>query len=226
MNNKGETTLTILIIILFMISMISLLFFEPILKVSKDFAKTKNISQDIVNDMNSKERLFGLIKNNISYEGLVNYEDLNTSYVLSTKDEDFVPKTLKFNTDIAHFYINNDTDINLAFEVDPVDADNFYYDVKLIIEGEDLLNNNGLGLKTNKQFEISKLYDKLTNETKYGEYKLIINTHNCKISSTIKYESLYYREILVQNDFQDFIIVANENISTNDFDVSITYKDE
>ncbi len=220
MNNRGYATFGVLMIILILTSMYLGLFYGGILNTNKDVAKSSLISNEMVKESNGKERLYSLLKDNISFVGQVTYEDLDRGYEIKTLDETYESVSIHSDSYSSEsFLINNKTDINVHFVVMPIDIEESYsYSAELILNGKDMFNDSVQNVSSGINVTIDKdeIYNTDTQETNYGYYSLnFTDLNNCTVSAVITYDKLINRELsIIGRILNKNVVIYNEESGT------------
>lgn len=215
MNNKGYISPAIMLVILLVCLMMFGLFYSRSIVVTKDLNESGKIINDVVNSNTGLERMYSLLYNNISYEGLSNYSDLNKLYEVQTIEEKFEKIILNSNDKEIQFNIENKTPINIKMTVYPYNEDDYEYSAKLIHNGVNLLGDAERNIYDSSYvIEETFSYNKETQITNYGEYVLNVDAVNCDVEVEIQYDNLIERVILLKNDMvkREIMIKRNDDL--------------
>ncbi|HHT98366.1 MAG TPA: hypothetical protein GXZ90_10795 [Clostridiales bacterium] len=88
-NNEGFITLGIIVAVL-IISMILIgIFYKPMISTTMNVKKSEDIVDIYINANNGKERLYSTLRENISYQGKVEFEDIENEYDIMTSNEEY-----------------------------------------------------------------------------------------------------------------------------------------
>lgn len=215
-NNEGFITLGIIVAVL-IISMILIgIFYKPMISTTMNVKKSEDIVDIYINANNGKERLYSTLRENISYQGKVKFEDVENEYDIMTSNEEYENIELNFNNNYNTFNINNQTDIELYFQMVPINPElSHSYDISLTVNGIDVLEKidktnltNGVTINIDKNFT----YNEENNETNYGEYKLSLNKNNCDVNVSVKFRELKNRKInVLHNYLNNTATIQNDN---------------
>lgn len=201
MNNKGSVSAAAIVaIILLTLIYISISY----MKSEDSYDSVYDIAestQDLVNGVNSKERLHSLLNKNKSYIGKVVYDNLDKEFEIETLDETYenIIETASGNSSIS-FSINNDTSID-------INAQGVSYDLELMYDEKDILNGQGIGLTGNKDIIINseQIYNKASGEVNYGDYELVIKGD---VDVTLLHDKLLNREVSITGeDYEQKMII-------------------
>lgn len=212
MNNKGSVSAAAIVaIILLTLIYISISY----MKSEDSYDSVYDIAestQDLVNGVNSKERLHSLLNKNKSYIGKVVYDNLDKEFEIETLDETYenIIETASGNSSIS-FSINNDTSID-------INAQGVSYDLELMYDEKDILNGQGIGLTGNKDIIINseQIYNKASGEVNYGDYELVIKGD---VDVTLLHDKLLNREVSITGeDYEQKMII-------DDFGVHYKWKE-
>ena len=224
MNNKGFATTGIIFAVLLITMIVITLFLNPILNTSVNVKNSKEFTPEYVNNINGVERVYSVFKENISHNKDISFEDIGKEYRVTQIKEDYSDIQLildNYNT----FNVNNKTDINIYFEVYPID-----YELPHSYSVNVLLNNNKIvasadGMVNNSTMNIanSYLYKEETGETNYGEYKIDVDTTNCNVVTRVEYKKLDYREIELSNENIEQNIGIKNNTDRNSINTEIYF---
>ncbi|HHT97696.1 MAG TPA: hypothetical protein GXZ90_07365, partial [Clostridiales bacterium] len=122
---------------------------------------------------------------------------------------------LNFNNNYNTFNINNQTDIELYFQMVPINPElSHSYDISLTVNGIDVLEKidktnltNGVTINIDKNFT----YNEENNETNYGEYKLSLNKNNCDVNVSVKFRELKNRKVnVLHNSLNNIVTIQND----------------
>ena len=224
LNNKGFATTGIIFAVLLITMIVITLFLNPILNTSVNVKKSKEIIPEYVNNINGVERVYSVFKENISHNKDITFEDIGKKYKVTTVKEDYLDIQLlldNYNT----FNVNNKTDINIYFEVYPIDYElphSYSIDVlldnnKVVASKDGLVNNSTINVAN------SYLYNEETGETNYGEYKIDVDTTNCNVVTRVEYKKLDYREIELSNENIEQNIGIKNNTDRNSINTEIYF---
>lgn len=206
MNNKGSTSVGILVAVLLVIGIIMGVFFNPMLNLTLNVENSKDIIPNYINNINGMERLYSVLQNNISHNSDVIFEDIDKEYNIEELTAEYENITVG-----KKFTIENKTDITVNMEIQPISQDEpYYYDIKLILN-EDKVVFNKTNLTNNSTMTVNSdfLYNQETGEINYGDFEIIVDSNNCNVSVKTEYDLLVYREINVSNKN------INQNIGIN-----------
>lgn len=211
-NERGYVTVGTIVVILILTSMYLVIFFGKILNTSNQVAQSSLISDEIVKDSNGKERLYSLLRSNVSFEGEVIYEDLERQYEVETINETYEPIVIHTNPhNSSTFNINNKTPIDVEFTVMGEDC---LYSAELLINDKDLLNGMASNLNSGFSTTINEkeLYNIETGEVNYGDLKINFpKLNNCTIFIELNYNKLIEREVAIKGDFNRQIVIDNQS---------------
>lgn len=216
LNNKGFATTGIILAVLLITMIVITLFLNPILNTSVNVKNSKEFIPEYVNNINGVERVYSVFKENISHNKDISFEDIGKEYRVTQIKEDYSDIQLildNYNT----FNVNNKTDINIYFEVYPIDYElphSYSVNVllnnnKIVASADDMVNNSTMNIAN------SYLYNEETGETNYGEYKVDVDTTNCNVVIRVEYKKLDYREIKLSNENIEQNIGIKNNTDRN-----------
>lgn len=209
MNDKrGFVTIGLVISVMLISIIIISIFYKPIVNTTMDVKNSKSITPDYISNLSGQERVYSLLKENVSYKGNVSFEDLNREFKIKTIKEDYEDIEL-VNPNV--FHINNETEITISLEAHPIDSNEPHsYDYTLTLNDEIVSEggyNSGTVINIDKEF----LYNADKNETNYGRYFLDINSNNCYVSTKVNFRRLKHREIKLSNESMDKIVYIDNN---------------
>lgn len=201
MNNRGYLTFGVIISTL-IFSVFYLMFsYGRIVSSSKVNSEFASVSSEFVNHVNSEERLYSLLNQNVSFENDVHYEDLNAKYTLKTLDETYNERTI---SNKKTFEVTNKTPIEIKVKATPVDNSFSYsYSLELIHDGRDFLEGSGINRKADFSYEVdsSEVYNSQTQEYNYGTYSIKTSgLSNVYLEVEVMYDELIERVISVKSD--------------------------
>lgn len=213
LDNKGYIAPATMLIILF----ICLLFFEVLYVRTVGVAVDVKDASTIVDNMNRSksgvERTQALLSENVSYEGEVNYKDLDRKYEISNINDSYEPIILESNSTPLKFKVSNATEINVTLTVFPIDSESpFSYNAELLYNNKNLLlDSQDLQYDFQQIVSSDNVYNKTTQKTNYGEYTLnVTEMNNCIVQMKVKYNYLKTRELLLKgNDIERKIAIQN-----------------
>lgn len=213
LGNKGYIAPATMLIILF----ICLLFFEVLYVRTVGVAVDVRDASTIVDNMNSSksgvERTQALLSENVSYEGEVNYKDLDRKYEISNINDSYEPIVLESNSTPLKFKVSNATEIDVNLTVFPIDSKSpFSYNAELLYNNKNLLlDSQNLQYDFQQIVSSDNVYNKDTQKTNYGEYTLnVTEMNNCIVQVKVKYNYLKTRELLLKgNDIERKIVIQN-----------------
>lgn len=213
LDNKGYIAPATMLIILF----ICLLFFEVLYVRTVGVAVDVRDASTIVDNMNSSksgvERTQALLSENVSYEGEVNYKDLDRKYEISNINDSYEPIVLESNSTPLKFKVSNATEIDVNLTVFPIDSKSpFSYNAELLYNNKNLLlDSQNLQYDFQQIVSSDNVYNKDTQKTNYGEYTLnVTGMNNCIVQVKVKYNYLKTRELLLKgNDIERKIVIQN-----------------
>lgn len=219
-NDKGFITLGLAMAMLIVVSVLIITFSNPMLNTTKNIKGAEKNTEKYIRAIAGKERLHSKLKENISFKGVLNYNDLDSTYNVITLNEEYESKTLKFGQSGGEFEINNKSDINIKITSTPIDVKKVHsYDISVEYDGVDIVGRGGKSLSGNNNIKIGKdyLYNDSTDETNYGKYSIIVDSRNSNVSIEVSYNRLTKRELEVKGeDFDEVIIIENEEIGNMD----------
>lgn len=202
MNDKrGFINAGTAITILMLTSVIVIFLYSTTFDTSKIIQSQKGALQEFTATANSKERIYSLLKNNNSFIGKVNYEDLDRSYEVSTVSEEF-NEISKSTSSALSFSINNKTDLSISTTLSNV-QDSCSYSIKLSHNGNDIpLGTNNYNLTSGEIFNIdsSEFYDTQTQRSNYGDYSLNVLSSNCTVQANVSYKEIKERILEINGE--------------------------
>lgn len=210
MNKKGAVTISIIVGVLILTLIVITTFLNPILNTSLNLKQSKEIIPDYIDNITGLERVYSILNENVSYKGSVEFPDIQKKYEVSDIDSVYEERVLDFSSNLNTFFINNETDIEIQLKFTPYGPTSSY-DVRLVLNDEFEVKSED-GLSTNAIININKefVYDEINNKTNYGEYKLLINTHNAQVTATVVYNKLTFRELsLTGEDLEQTLVIDN-----------------
>lgn len=212
MNNKGYIDVATMLLILFVSLMLFGVFYARNVSVVADTDNSIK-TVDVVNDSKKGlERTHALLSNNVSYDGLVKYADINKEYSISTISEEFETKNLTSSNSLK-FNVRNKTPLKVKITVFPTN-ENFThsYGAELLYKGENLLSNSqDLYYDFEQTIPSEKIYNSKTQESNYGDYFLnITKLENATLKIDITYDILRKREILLKGpNIEKEVLISN-----------------
>lgn len=219
MNNKGYIAPATLLVILIISLMMFGIFYTRTVSVTGDMVQSSKLSDEMNDNNIGYERAHALLYENVSFEGLVNYNDISKKYNISTVNEQY--ETILLNSENGspiNFEIKNRTPIEVKLTVFPLNPEiNHSYSAELITNGKNLLENaEDLHYDFNEIVDADKTYNKQTQENNYGDYSLnITKMKNCIIKVSVNYDILRERELILKNDLieKEIVIKNNEKLT-------------
>lgn len=210
-NERGFVTVGVVVVILIVSMVIIGTFFNPILSTSVDMKDSREIIPKYVNDSNGLERTYSTIKDNISYNGEIVFDDIEKEYEVSEVDSEYSTVELSLSELSNSFEIENKTDIEILLEMAPEDNVNpSSYNVELILNGsESVISQSGLDSNTVLNVPANFVYNESTGEKKYGNYSLSVEAENSTVTAKVKYKKLDYRKVTLKNDSIDKILIID-----------------
>jgi len=217
-NQRGYATIGVVVAILILTLAISTVFLNPILNTSLNTKQAKDIIPQYVQNMNGIERVYSKLKQNVSLNEPIIFEDISKEYEITEVNSEYQQENLSFTGNSNSFSVNNKTDVNIGFQVSQVDSDfTYYYDAKIVHNGETVASISNKNTDMTITIDEQYLYNETNGETNYGEYEIIIDTYNSSVESTVSFDKLTYREIKLSNENINQLIGITRN--TNDFDI-------
>lgn len=195
LNKKGYATIGIIFSVLLVVMLISPLFFRSVMNTSVKMKEDSKVLPDYLKKRNGLERLHGMLSENNSLEGTVNFEDLEETYELETVDVELEDKVI--NNELS-FTINNATDIAIEFKTTAL-GENPSYDVYLMLNGKIIQQVDDLTEDASINISNEFVYNKETGISNFGDYKLVISNSNINVDTKISYSKLKFREVRVNN---------------------------
>lgn len=208
MNNRGYVTSGILVVILLFSLMYLAIVYGGVLNTSKDSAESGRLSDELVNDLNAKERIYSTLKDNISFSGDLSYPDLDREYTIETIDEEYESKEV-FSSPYSSesFFISNRTNVNVEITVSPIDnTENFSYSAELNLGDKDIMKGEASNLSSNFSYTINadEIYNPSTGEVNYGDFNVnLTELNNCTVIVKVTYDELIKREVNVKGGSLD-----------------------
>lgn len=212
-NERGFVTVGVIVVILIASMIIIGTFFNPILNTSLDVKKSREIIPQYVNNSNGLERIYSLMRNNVSYNGEIIFDDIDKEYQVTEVDSEYSTVELSLSELNNSFNIENKTDINISLEMTPGNNINASsYDVELLLDdSENVISQSGLTSSTVLNVPENYVYNETTGDTKYGKYTLLIEEENSKVTAVVRYKKLDYRETTLKNNSIDKVMVIDNN---------------
>ena len=195
LNKKGYATIGIILSVLLVVLLISPLFFRQIMNTSVKMKEDTQILPAYLKKRNAFERLHGMLSENNSLEGTVNFEDLEETYELETVAIELEDEVL--NNELS-FTINNATDIAIEFKTTTL-GENPSYDVYLMLNGKIIQQVDDLTEDASINISNEFVYNKETGISNFGDYELVISNSNINVDTKISYSKLKFREVSVNN---------------------------
>lgn len=213
MDNKGFATTGIIFAVLLVTMIIMTVFFNPILNTSVNIKNSKELMPEYINDVNGLERVYSVFKENISHDGNIKFEDIGKEYKVNSVKEEYSEIVLDNNNS---FNVNNKTDIDIYFEVYPID-DRLpaSYSVNVMLGNKNVVNKNELTNNSTINIDNNYLYNK-EDGTNYGKYTIDVDTINCDVKTKVKFKKLDYREVEITNDNMKQTIGIKNNVDNVD----------
>lgn len=203
-NKKGYATIGVIFAVLLVVMIISPLFFRPIMNTSVSVKEARQVLPEYLKKRNGLERLHGMLYENNSLEGTVDFEDLEETYELETVAVELEDEVV--NNELA-FAINHATDIAIEFKT-TVLGENPSYDVYLMLNGEIIQQVEDLTEDASINISNEFIYNKETGISNFGDYELVISNSNINVDTKISYGKLKLREVRV-NDGEFNIVIKN-----------------
>lgn len=207
LNKKGYATIGIIFAVLFVVMIISPLFFSPIMNTSVSVKEDSQVLPAYLKKRNGLERLHGILYENNSLEGAVNFEDLEATYELETVAMELEDEII--NNELS-FAINHATDIAIEFKT-TVLGENPSYDVYLMLNGEIIQQVDDLTEDASINISNEFIYNKETGISNFGDYELVISNSNIDVDTKISYSKLKFREVRVNNG--EFNIIIKDGVN-------------
>lgn len=207
LNKKGYATIGIIFSVLLVVMIISPLFFQPVMNTSVSVKEASQVLPAYLKKRNGLERLHGLLSENNSLEGTVDFEDLGATYELETVTVEFEDEMV--NNELA-FAINHATDIAIEFKT-TVSGENPSYDVYLMLNGEIIQRVDDLTEDASINISNDFIYNKETGISNFGDYELVISNSNIDVDTKISYSKLKFREVRVNNG--EFNIIIKDGVN-------------
>jgi hypothetical protein len=195
LNKKGYATIGIILSVLLVVLLISPLFFRQIMNTSVKMKEDTQVLPAYLKKRNAFERLHGMLSENNSLEGTVNFEDLEETYELETVAVELEDEVL--NNELS-FTINNATDIAIEFKTTTL-GENPSYDVYLMLNGKIIQQVDDLTEDASINISNEFVYNKETGISNFGDYELVISNSNINVDTKISYSKLKFREVSVNN---------------------------
>lgn len=207
LNKKGYATIGIIFAVLFVVMIISPLFFRPIMNTSVSVKEASQVLPAYLKKRNGLERLHGMLYENNSLEGTVNFEDLGATYELETVAMELENEII--NNELS-FAINHTTDIAIEFKT-TVLGENPSYDVYLMLNGKIIQQVDDLTEDASINISNEFIYNKETGISNFGDYELVISNSNIDVDTKISYSKLKFREVRVNNG--EFNIIIEDGVN-------------
>lgn len=204
LNKKGYATIGVIFAVLLVVMLISPLFFRPVMNTSVSVKEASQVLPAYLKKRNGLERLHGMLYENNSLEGTVDFEDLEATYELETVAVEFEDEIV--NNELS-FTINHATDIAIEFKT-TVTGENPSYDVHLLLNGEIIQQVEDLTENASINISNEFIYNKETGASNFGDYELLISNSNINVDTKISYGKLKLREVRV-NDGEFSIVIKN-----------------
>lgn len=220
-NNKGFATIGVIVAVLIATMIVITIFFNPILNTSVDIKNSKETIPKYINNMNGIERTYSVFKENMSHNKDISFEDINKEYTISEVDTVYSQIEITLNGSNDTFNINNKTDVNISFEVFPIDPDETHsYNIDLVLnDSNKVISKDNVVNNTVLEIPDNFLYDENTGETNYGEYRLSVDTSNCNVTIKVQYDKLDYREINIKNHNIEQILAIDNSSEENGVEI-------
>lgn len=220
MNNKGFATLGIALSVLIITTIMIAGFSSPMLNTAKNVKNAEEDTLQYTKNIAAKERLFSKLNENVSYDGLLDYEDLGVKYNVEEINLINEPVSIFINGSGGEFQIINATDVNISLSAVAINPEEeFSYSAELLYNDVNEPITKVENLTTSKNINIEKgfFYDKNSDKTKYGTYKLNLIGTNASVSAKVSYDRLEKREVnLTELDdkeiIENIIIEYDENV--------------
>lgn len=207
LNKKGYATIGIILSVLLVVLLISPLFFRQIMNTSVKMKEDTQVLPAYLKKRNAFERLHGMLSENNSLEGTVNFEDLEETYELETVAVELEDEVL--NNELS-FTINNATDIAIEFKTTTL-GENPSYDVYLMLNGKIIQQVDDLTEDASINISNEFVYNKETGISNFGDYELVISNSNINVDTKISYSKLKFREVRVNNG--EFNITIKDGVN-------------
>ena len=207
LNKKGYATIGIILSVLLVVLLISPLFFRQIMNTSVKMKEDTQVLPAYLKKRNAFERLHGMLSENNSLEGTVNFEDLEETYELETVGVELEDEVL--NNELS-FTINNATDIAIEFKTTTL-GENPSYDVYLMLNGKIIQQVDDLTEDASINISNEFVYNKETGISNFGDYELVISNSNINVDTKISYSKLKFREVRVNNG--EFNITIKDGVN-------------
>ena len=207
LNKKGYATIGIILSVLLVVLLISPLFFRQIMNTSVKMKEDTQVLPAYLKKRNAFERLHGMLSENNSLEGTVNFEDLEETYELETVAVELEDEVL--NNELS-FTINNATDIAIEFKTTTL-GENPSYDVYLMLNGKIIQQVDDLTEDASINISNEFVYNKETGISNFGDYELVISNSNINVDTKISYSKLKFREVSVNNG--EFNIIIKDGVN-------------
>lgn len=207
LNKKGYATIGIILSVLLVVLLISPLFFQQIMNTSVKMKEDTQVLPAYLKKRNAFERLHGMLSENNSLEGTVNFEDLEETYELETVAVELEDEVL--NNELS-FTINNATDIAIEFKTTTL-GENPSYDVYLMLNGKIIQQVDDLTEDASINISNEFVYNKETGISNFGDYELVITNSNINVDTKISYSKLKFREVRVNNG--EFNITIKDGVN-------------
>lgn len=207
LNKKGYATIGVIFAVLLVVMLISPLFFRPIMNTSVSVKEARQVLPEYLKKRNGLERLHGMLYENNSLEGTVDFEDLEATYELETVAVELEDEVV--NNELS-FAINHATDIAVEFKA-TVLGENPSYDVYLMLNGEIIQQVDDLTEDASINISNEFIYNKETGISNFGNYELVISNSNIDVDTKISYSKLKFREVRVNNG--EFNIIIKDGVN-------------
>lgn len=207
LNKKGYATIGVIFAVLLVVMIISPLFFRPVMNTSVSVKEASQVLPAYLKKRNGLERLHGMLYENNSLEGTVNFEDLGATYELETVAMELENEII--NNELS-FAINHTTDIAIEFKT-TVLGENPSYDVYLMLNGKIIQQVDDLTEDASINISNEFIYNKETGISNFGDYELVISNSNIDVDTKISYSKLKFREVRVNNG--EFNIIIEDGVN-------------
>lgn len=218
MNNKGAVSFGIILSTLITTFTMIGIFIPTFLNSAGESNKSEEINEKYSKDLNALERIHAIYSENVSYNGELDFEDLEVKYLASEESSEF--KTEVVDRENERFYLNNSTEMKIKANGSIIDDEykSFSYDIVLYL-GEKEIHRSNVNRYRDVEVSIKPevFYDEKTNKTNYGYYQVKIeNENNINVYKVnVEYFKLTDRVLKLDRDGKIQFLHIDNNTNEN-----------